>query len=156
MTKPAAFQAEYSDLKFIKTRGVVSICFEVSLADFHNGELYDLLGGLPDPATSRYFAIAALTREGAPQPNTAKAGAASWRDIPPAQQAGIRCADAIFIAFLKERHSDDWHEAPDAADCVRLICGVESRAELSSNQKARVIWHQLDEHFQAWKQVEHA
>jgi hypothetical protein len=68
----------------------------------------------------------------------------------------MRCAEPTFVAFLKEARPDDWHEAPEAADCVRLICGVQSRAELAGNQKARVIWHQLDNEYQAWKALEHA
>jgi hypothetical protein len=93
------------------------------------------------------------------QPTAAqiKAGAKlPWKDVPPAQQAGIRCSEAVFSVFLKEVYPQDWRESKEAAACVRLICAVESRAELTSNQKARVIWHQLDEQFQAWKALEHA
>lgn len=80
-----------------------------------------------------------------------------WRDLQPAAQAGIRCAEPIFGAFLKEQRPDDWHESrEDAAECVRLICGVATRAELGTNQKARVIWHQLDTSYQVWKALEHA
>jgi hypothetical protein len=31
-----------------------------------------------------------------------------------------------------------------------LICGVNSRVQLGTEQKARVIWHQLDSEYQAW------
>jgi len=88
-----------------------------------------------------------------PHPDGAKR---DWRDIPPAQQAGIRCEEPVFAAFLKETRKDDWHETQDAADCVRLICGVGSRSELGTNQRARIIWHQLDSAFQAWKVMERA
>lgn len=90
------------------------------------------------------------------KPDRVKREKQNWRDTAPANQAGIRCDDPIFIAFLKEQRPDDWHEAPDAAECVRLICGVQSRTELGINHKARVIWHQLDEQFSAWKAMEHA
>jgi hypothetical protein len=79
-----------------------------------------------------------------------------WRDLSPQQQAGIHCADPIFAAFLREQRPDDWHESQDAAACVRLICGVDSRKLLESNQRARIIWHQLDSQYQAWKALEHA
>lgn len=89
--------------------------------------------------------------------NSHSAGAKrDWCDMQPAQQAGIRCGEAIFAAFLKEMRPDDWREATDAAECIRLICGVHSRVELGTNQKARVIWHQLDESYQAWKAMERA
>jgi len=46
--------------------------------------------------------------------------------------AGIRCNEMTFIAFLKEQYPDDWHEAQEVAECVRLICNVESRTELNN------------------------
>jgi len=76
-----------------------------------------------------------------------------WRDLQPAQQAGIRCNEMTFIAFLKEQYPDDWHEAQEVAECVRLICNVESRTELNTKHRATVLWHQLDSTYQAWKLV---
>lgn len=170
-----AFRATYSDLKLIKTRQTVQVIFEIPQADFDAA--YEVLGGLPNPAAERWFGIAALVNPGAPfaEPVTDAAGPVvrearpnsgldsrdrgpkrDWRDMGPAQQAGIRCAEPIFAAFLKEQRPDDWHEAPDAAECVRLICGVQSRSELAANQKARIIWKQLDDQFAAWKALEHA
>lgn len=89
-------------------------------------------------------------------PKPTAGGKRNWRDIPPPQQAGIRCDDATFSAFLKEERPDDWSECQDTVDCVYLICGISSRSELGTNQKARVIWHQLDEAYQAWKALENA
>jgi hypothetical protein len=88
-----------------------------------------------------------------PRPAGAKR---DWRDIQPAAQAGIRCADPTFRAFLREVKKYGHCDEQDAAVVVRDICGVNSRVELGTNQKARVIWHQLDEQFQAWKALEHA
>jgi hypothetical protein len=76
-----------------------------------------------------------------------------WHDLNPAAQAGIRCSEPAFLVFLKAQHPDDWAECTDAAECVRLICGVHSRVELGINQKARVIWHSLDSEFQAWRAI---
>ena len=85
------------------------------------------------------------------------AGKRDWRDLQPQQQAGIRTNEPSFAAFLRETRPDDWHECgDDPAECIRLICGVNSRAMIGVNQKARVIWHQLDIAYQAWMQVEHA
>jgi|SRR6185503_8528121 len=160
-----AFRATYSDWKLIKTRGVVQVVMEVPLADADAA--YDVLGGMPVHGKERWFGIAAIKSpeqkedRAAPRqtssPGIPTGGAKrDWRDIPPAQQAGIRCEEPVFAAFLKETRKDDWHETQDATDCVRLICGVESRSELGTNQRARIIWHQLDSAFQAWKVVEHA
>jgi hypothetical protein len=154
-----AFKATYSDWKLIKTRQVVQIIFEVPLAEADAA--YELLGGMPAPASERWFGIAAIRNPESAKPQSVTdklpTGAKrEWRDIPPQQQAGIRCDDAAFVAFLREERSDDWIETREPAECVRLICGITSRAELGTNQKARVIWHQIDEQFQAWKAVEHA
>lgn len=157
-----AFKATYSDWKLVKTRQVVQIVFEVPLAEADSA--YELLGGMPAPATERWFGIAALrdSKPAQPQPvpDKPQAGAKrdkrDWSDLQPQQQAGIRCNEPTFVAFLKEERSDDWHEAQDAAECVRLICGVESRVELGINPNAGVTWSKLESQYQAWRAVEHA
>ena len=90
-----------------------------------------------------------------PEPRQDKPARAKrdWRDLLPSQQAGIRCSEGSFTEFLRFERPDDWNEEPDAARCVRLICGVESRADLNTNQKARVIWHQLNDQYEAWMRV---
>lgn len=77
-----------------------------------------------------------------------------WRELQPAAQAGIRCDDPVFRKFLEEQDGCPASNADEAANIVRFLCGVESRAELGTNHKARVLWHQLDEHFLAWKYVD--
>jgi hypothetical protein len=158
----AAFKATYSDWKLVKTRQVVQIVFEVPLAEADSA--YELLGGMPAPATERWFGIAALRSSEPAKPRPvddkplagAKRDKRDWSDLQPQQQAGIRCGEATFVAFLKEERPDDWHEAQDAAECVRLICGVESRVELGINPKAGVVWSKLESQYQAWRAVEHA
>lgn len=86
---------------------------------------------LPAPATARQD-----PKSAGPKRN--------WRDLQPVAQAGIRCEEPIFVAFLKENYPMEWHTLGEAADVVRLICGVQSRAELGIKQAARVLWHQLD------------
>ena len=171
-----AFRASYADLKVIKTRQCVQIIFEVPTADFDAA--YEVLGGLPNPAAERWFGIAALVNPGAAfaDPMTDAAGPVvrearanrgldspdrgqkrDWRDLSPAQQAGMRCQEPAFAAFLAECYPDDWREAAsDPAECIRLICGVTSRSLIEKDQRSRVIWKQIDDQFQAWKLVEHA
>jgi hypothetical protein len=153
-----AFRATYSDFKLVKTRKVVQIVLEVPVEQANI--VLDVLGGMPDPSRETWVGVAPLSPSAAkPQPvdQPRPAGAKrDWRDIPPSQQAGIRCEEPIFEQFLKEERKDDWAEAQNARDAVCLICGVSSRSELVSNQKARVIWKQLDDQFQAWKAMEHA
>jgi len=171
MSKPLAIRATFADMKIVKTRQVVQLILELPLADFD--QAYEVLGGLPNPANERWFAIAAIkevvpdnqptqtrsTTDAWPEPKQdkparAKHGIRPWRDLLPSSQAAIRCEEAAFTHFLREARPDDWHETQDTADCVRLICGVASRGELNSNHAARVIWHQLDAHYDSWKLLE--
>lgn len=169
--KPAAFQAAFSDLKLVKTRQVAQLIFEIPLADFDAA--YEVLGGMPNPASERWFALAAINPSQAekesnrtPSPTTAPqpeiqprpAGVVKekrdWRDLQPAQQAGIRCGEPLFQAFLKEQYNYTIQNSNDIATAVRAICGVNSRVELGTNHKARVLWHQLDSEFETWKLAE--
>lgn len=80
-----------------------------------------------------------------------------WRDVQPAAQAGIRCGEPVFVAFLRDNYGEDFGAMEgDAAATVRFLCGVNSRAELGTKHAARMIWKQLDDQFQAWKALEHA
>lgn len=82
-----------------------------------------------------------------------------WRDLGAAKQAGIRCKDPMFWAFLAEElHFGNVANEQRAAEAVRSQCGVASRSELSQpgNSHARTIWHEIDWRFQAWKVAEHA
>ena len=77
-----------------------------------------------------------------------------WKDLQPAQQAGMQCAKPVFWAYLNEERNYRVTNPEEAAEAVREICGVHSRVELGTNHKARVIWHQLDSEFQAWHMAE--
>ncbi len=87
------------------------------------------------------------------QPRPARAKR-DWRDLQPSQQAGIRCQEPEFKAFLREQRSAEWKDTVFAADdTVRYICGVSSRRDLNTSHKARVIWHQLNDQYEAWMRV---
>lgn len=75
----------------------------------------------------------------------------SWADLPPAQQAGIRCNEQAFGAFLAERYPDLF-TAPDdtPALVVRRLCEIATRADLNTNPEARTRWHSLDLAYQLW------
>jgi hypothetical protein len=159
-----AFRATYSDWKLIKTRGVVQVVMEIPLADADAA--YDVLGGMPVHGKERWFGIAALksTAEEArakprqtllPDAPTGGAKRMDWRDVQPAAQAGIRCGEPEFWAFLREVMTYPGAKNADAAAAiVRRICQVNSRAEFSTDHRKRVLWHQLDSQFQAWQAKE--
>ncbi len=155
--KPLAIRAAYSDLKLVKTRQVAQLIFEVPISEFDAA--YEVLGGLPTPDSEKWFAIAAIKTPAIaakpepvdpPPPARAKR---DWRDMKPSNQAFFRSNDPSFAKFLEQERPDDWHETVDAADCIRLICAVDTRSKLDTDHKARVIWHQLDDQYEAWMKV---
>jgi hypothetical protein len=75
----------------------------------------------------------------------------TWNDFQPAQQAGIRSHDVRFAQFLEEEYVVFWDKFSDAAKCIRAICDVHSRSQLGTDHSKRVLWNQLDKHFQAWE-----
>jgi hypothetical protein len=77
-------------------------------------------------------------------------GKLDWRDVQPAAQAGIRCAEPRFRDYLAVEHGINTKTAQEAAEAVRTICGVNSRSEFSTNQRKRVLWHQLDSGYRGW------
>jgi hypothetical protein len=75
-----------------------------------------------------------------------------WADMLPSAQAAMLGDKADFRNFLALEHKDDWHESMSSpAECIRLICGVGSRADLNTNHRARVAWHTLQSEFEVWK-----
>jgi len=156
-----AFRATFSDMKLVKTRQVAQLIFEIPIEEFDAA--YEVLGGMPVPAKERWFGIAAL-KQGKeadpksrtpvkPQPDTDKPSAGvkrDWRDVPPSQQAGIRVNEPTFAAYLREEHSDEWHETGDADACLKMICRIESKTELKTDPRRMMLWHQLDSAYQAW------
>lgn len=144
MTKPAAFSATYSDFKLVKTRKVAQFVFEVPL------EAVDaalaVVGGMPDPAAEGWFGIAPL-REEVATPIKPKR---SWNELSPSQQAGIRCNEPIFRAFLSAKGYDAC-DATEAAEAVRDWFGVKSRTEILPE-----VWRELDDQFSAWKTLENS
>jgi hypothetical protein len=81
-----------------------------------------------------------------------------WRDLGPVRQAGIRCKDPIFWAYLTEEMQTPVRTEEEAAVAVRFICQVTSRSDLGKPGFgiARTNWYDLDSTFQAWKARENA
>lgn len=81
-----------------------------------------------------------------------------WRALGPAKQAGIRCKDPIFWAFLREGFYGHAIDEEAAARIVREHCNVLTRSDLDKQgfSDQRILWFDLDQKFQAWKAAEHA
>ena len=170
-----AIAGTYSDLKFIKSRSIAQVVVEIPIE--RAGEVVALFG-TPQPGAEVWVALARLNdnpagsfngrtsgfdpEDGGSTPSPAAKPRTPWSDMPPAQQAGIRCADPKFMAFLTARMAAEdaffkahlvrppVETADAAADVVREVCRVQSRAELMTNEVAAVLWRTLDTEYQEW------
>ena len=160
----AVFRGTYSDWKPVKTRRVIQIVFEVPW-EAHD-EAYQALGGMPDPSTERWFGIARIREVPAPSlsgvsssgerepvsdPGLAtERGRRKFNELTYAQQAGLRCNDAIYRAFLREAWAAKATNADEAAEAIREICQVESRKDIRADTVAEEIWLALEHQFSTW------
>ncbi len=73
-----------------------------------------------------------------------------WREVQPAAQCGIRCNEPRFRDYLAVEHGKNTKTPDDAAEAIRKMCNIASRAELSTNHKARALWHSIDRSYREW------
>lgn len=161
---PAVFKACYSEIKHVKTRGVVAFTFEVPISK--SNEALAVLGGVPNSAAEIWCAIAVLnlkpesevmpavkdTQSGFPDtrppPASSAAGAKkSWHTMKPAQQAGILCNEQSFRNFLRMNGYSNATNPEKAADVVREHCDVTSRSDITPDNS---LWRDLVSNYRAW------
>lgn len=80
----------------------------------------------------------------------------AWATLTPTVQAGIRCQDPIFQAYvIEQRKFEEVDDMEDNAACfVRRQCNVNTRGALATNEKAATVWKSIDSDFQVWKLAE--
>lgn len=145
-----AAAAEFVEYVLVKTRSVTKLILEIPITE--TDRVIALLGGTPQPGSTRWVALAPLEDKPERRP-----GHRSWGSMPPAEQAGVRCGDPLFRQFLSHGISGKFprliehvETAEDAARAVRRICGIESRSELNGNPEAAGRWYRLERAFRAW------
>ena len=152
MTKPAAIQGNYSDIKNVKTRSCVQIIIEVPIE--HAAQIQAVLGW-PQPGSEIPVAIARLhdgvaDKPSSTEPTSEQSAAPSPRtidDMSYPQQAALLCKSEPFQTWLERRYPTigaigDTVEQY-AASSVRIICDISSRSELADNSIAAGKWQQL-------------
>lgn len=142
-----AIRGTYSDLKFIRSRKVAQVVVEIPIEEAGQ---FTALFGTPNPATETWVAMARLNPEAAKQEALAlPPERRKFSNLPPATQAGIRCSERAFWRFLNERKAYEIHSQDDAAEAVRELCEVKSRAELNTTE-AGSHWHVLNAEYEVW------
>src|SRR4051794_33660425 len=107
--KAAVTQGTFSDFRLIKGRKCAQIVIEVPIEQAD--QALAALGGLPQPATEAWVAIARLETKARVVP------------IKPANtklslEAALRCREPIFQRYLNVSDENE------AADAVRMACGI--------------------------------
>lgn len=102
---PAAFKATFSDWRTVKGRKQLQLIFEVPLEQ--QEQVLTMLGA-PSPSDPAWCGIALLDKkalQGSSEPVSKPVPTKdrrNWNELPPATQAGIRCAEPAFWKFLEE------------------------------------------------------
>lgn len=142
------FQGSYADLKFIKTRSVASITIEIPI---ERANEFVAAFGAPMPGIECPVAIARLDLE---KTVTAQIEAPKERrrfaDLPMSQQSALRCDDVQFRTFLRA-HNFVVATSDEAAEAVRNLIGVASRADILPETPAGRGWIELERKFAEWR-----
>lgn len=176
MSAPAAISATFHDFRTVKGRKTCQFIFEVPVETANDA--LQALGGIPDAANPAWVAIARLTSEslprnseegrqaegedtegesfcGAQRASPAPKERKRWDELLLSQRAGIRCEEPEFWWFLAQhKFCTDQDIMPvnaeGCAEVVRQICRVKSRADLDTNETARILWHNLEDAYWIW------
>lgn len=140
----AAFQATFSDFRTVKGRKVCQIILEVPIEQA-NAALR-VLGGVPDPSSAPWVAVARLKEEAAQQPSQPpEKPKRRWEEMKPSEQAGIACGDAAFSKFIAAQPGSE-----NTAGRLREILDITSRRDLDHDPHKAVKWSQLYADFLRW------
>lgn len=146
MNKPAAIQASYADYRRVKGRKVLQLIFEVPLEQAP--QVHDVFGE-PMPDGSTWVGIARIDPNAKAEPVKTEKPKRQWGQLSRAEQAGIACNEKGFRAFLESKgHRVD--DADAAAQVVRSICGVTTRALLDTSPFAANEWSKLYGEYTVW------
>jgi predicted metalloenzyme YecM len=135
----AVTQGTFADFRLIKGRKVCQIVIEVPIEQAD--QALSALGGLPQPATEAWVALARLeTKERVVplKPDNTKLSL----------EAALRCREPLFQRYMEVSNEDE------AAEAVRKSCGISSRRGLNTDPEAARAWRTLDSQFLAWKRGE--
>lgn len=143
-----AVWADFSHIRTVKGRKVCELIVEAPLED-----LLEILKRLGNPVGADCIpvAIVPIKQEEVAEvldvkPVQAAQAAApkkAWEELSCSTQAGIRCGETAFQAFLGVASDDA------AAREVRARCGVESRAELDKTGP-KSEWREIERLYQQW------
>jgi hypothetical protein len=93
--EPAAIKATFSDFKLIRTRKLCQLVLEIPIEEADNA--LATLGGIPQPQSDRWVAVARLNGAAKPEPEPKEKR--RWEDLKLSMQASIRCNEKAFQKY---------------------------------------------------------
>lgn len=141
MTAPAAIQGHLVSIKNVSTHK--SACLTIHVPEEYALKAIEAFGW-PTMVNPVSVAIAKLDLNAKPERKGGKI----------CQRAGILCNERAFWVFLYENHDPDGvKNAGEAADWVRQLCGVTTRADLDHDEGAASRFKELEASYKAWRSV---
>lgn len=134
MSDKAAFAGTYADFKTVKTRSTFQVIVEMPI---EQAERFVSVFGMPIPGKEQPVALALLHKPAEKPERPRKA----FHEMPRSQQAGLLCADERFQKWLGI--IPDYEGDVYAAETVRAMCGVPSRANLDVDAAAAAKWDSM-------------
>ena len=148
---PDVLKATYADLKTVKTRSTCQLILEMPIEALT--DVVALLGA-PVPGNEVWVAVARLKTEAellrdlnglTGEPHSEPPAIEHKPPKSLAQIAGIICNEPAFWKFAQVNGADE------AADYVRVYCGVTSRSALDSNDDAASKFKTLKADYRIWR-----
>jgi hypothetical protein len=90
-------------------------------------------------------------RDTAPPTDGPTPSAGARKPVSLTRQAAIACTEPKFWAFIRERHETPCSSEEEAADFVRMFCGVASRKEIAAGTRSAHAWDSLRGDYLAWE-----
>jgi len=158
VTNAAIISGDFSTFRHVQGRKVLQMIIEVPAEQA--ASVFSTFG-YPGSGNPIPVAVARLAENGRAQPEHAKERT-PFAEKPYATQAALRCQETAFQMFLIE--TDRMPEGrvgadgvDKAADAVRRLCGVTSRADIGKGPSDRspndsgFKWRALDAEYYAWQ-----
>lgn len=82
-----------------------------------------------------------------------KAANGRWKGGKLSKEAALLCQTGAFHTFLKEQAMEIASDADEAADILRMECGVASRAEIDHNESAAKRFREIKSTYDAWMAI---
>lgn len=70
---------------------------------------------------------------------------------PLSKLAGQWCNDEVFWKFLRQRYGEDCTSSLMAANVLRTLCDVDSRARIDHDDNAKAEFHKIRQGFMNWR-----